>query len=67
MFHTRKTHITLSVLTTVKTTVVMTVVPDVVMKIYLSVKEELLRLDDNNIGMGHPALQSSLMSYKKEF
>ena len=45
----------------------MTVVPDVVMKIYLSVKEELLRLDDNNIGMGHPALQSSLMSYKKEF
>ena len=65
MFPTLKIRITLCVLTTVKTTVVMTVVPDVVMKIYLSVKEGLLRLDDNNIGMGHPALQSSLMSLKE--
>ena len=42
-----------------KTSAVMNVVPDVVMarKIYLSVKEELLRLDDNNTGMGLLALQ----------
>lgn len=47
-----------------KTSAVMNVVPDVVMarKIYLSVKEELLRLDDNNTGMGLLALQFRILT-----